>query len=127
MTLCIYQWQGRARYRGPGGSPSKIPWTVWVAEGQPGQHSGLRGGAGDAGSRRTPLGLWFAGPTGSGGRWEGFRAGGPALLTQSPTRPVGPGLDAASSHCWDGPFDALGIEFPTGGVRSVDNYVRPAQ
>ena len=27
----------------------------------------------------------------------------------------------------DGPSDALGIEFPAGGVRSVDNYVRPSR
>ena len=26
-----------------------------------------------------------------------------------------------------GPSDALGIEFPAGGVRSVDNYVRPSR
>ena len=28
---------------------------------------------------------------------------------------------------WNGSFDALGIEFPAGGVRSVDNYVRPSR
>ena len=28
---------------------------------------------------------------------------------------------------WNGPFDARGIEFPTDGVRSVDNYEGPVQ
>lgn len=51
------------------------------------------------------------------------------LPSQKGRLSLGPrGLSAGRGRVLsDWPFDALGIEFPTGGVRSVDNYVGPTQ
>ena len=69
---------------------------------------------GTARSLRTPLGREdFCEPTGAA-------VLGLSRSVRLWTRPRPPGWE-------DGPSDALGIEFPAGGVRSVDNYVRPSR
>ena len=78
---------------------------------------GRSGGAGTRGPDAHPFGTRCCEPTGS---WDArFPAGTLDLSARL-------GLDLVPV-AWNGPFDALGIEFPTDGVRSVDNYEGPAQ
>ena len=77
---------------------------------------GRSGGAGTRGPYAHPFGTRCCELTGSG------RRGFPRGLDRSARL----GLDLGPV-AWNGPFDARGIEFPTDGVRSVDNYEGPVQ